>query len=99
MESLVAILLPTLAVFREIANGKELIHMGAATVDLLVGAVFAAAWILLLDFTNSRYTRAIRDQSSSYIDSMHLRRALTYRKCFVAFFGGRLGSPPGQQII
>lgn len=64
VESLIAILLPSLAVLREIANAKELIHMGAATVDLIVGAFFAAAWILLLDFDEQslhpRYTRSIK---------------------------------------
>jgi hypothetical protein len=63
-ESLVTILLPTLAILREMANAIEPIHMGPATVDLLVGALFAGAWILLPDVdeqaSHPQYTRLIK---------------------------------------
>jgi hypothetical protein len=63
-ESSIAILVPTLTIFRQMAHAREPLHVGAATVDLLVGMAFAAAWILLPHFDERgfypRLTRATK---------------------------------------
>ncbi|HEY2235458.1 MAG TPA: hypothetical protein VGK01_18450 [Candidatus Angelobacter sp.] len=46
-ESSIVWLLPVFPILREIAHGQDLIHFGAATVDLLVGMMFMIAWVLL----------------------------------------------------
>lgn len=60
-ESSISVLVPTLTILRQMAHARNPFHVGAATVDLLVGMGFAAAWVLMPHFDErNSYPRMTR---------------------------------------
>jgi len=59
-----SLLVPAVPILRQIAKATPPLHFGAAAVDLLVGAAFMIAWILLPKFADEaeypRWTRTVK---------------------------------------